>query len=116
MRSIRAILMAACLVVGLSARAEPIEVLQEVITSPTTFAVCKTVDVASTIHLLSTGAGVEANPITAALIQAGGFPALILVSVGLYFLVRQIENPVAIGVVNVATCGAAVNNVLLIKP
>lgn len=90
------------------------QTVEEVVTSPTTFAVCKTVDVASTIHLLSTKAGaVEANPIVAKVIAIGGYPALIAVSVGLYFLIKELDNPIGTGVANAVTCGAAVNNLSL---
>lgn len=93
---------------------QPVGAIEAVVTSPTTFAVCKTLDVATTAHLLATHPGaVEANPLVAGVLHAGGFPALIAISVGLYFLVKQIESPVARGAVNVATCGAAANNLSL---
>jgi hypothetical protein len=85
----------------------------ELMTSPETFAVCKAVDIASTAYLLSQGGFVEANSIVAGSLAHGYFP-LIAFSVGLYFLLKHLNDPVTTGVTNVVTCGVGVHNLLLI--
>ena len=87
--------------------------IEDVATSTDTFAVCKAADVISTIYVIEHGIGVEANPIMAGLISHGYIP-FILVSAAVYWLIKQINNPIATGVSNVVTCGAAINNLLLI--
>jgi hypothetical protein len=87
--------------------------IKDVVTSPTTFAVCKAVDIASTAYLIHNGLAIEANPIVAATLSHGYFP-LIAISVGIYFLLKHYNDPIATGVANVATCGVAVHNLLLI--
>ena len=94
--------------------AAPAQTLEEVVTSPTTFAVCKVVDVVSTIHLLSVGGFVEANPIVAWSMSVGGYVPLIAVSVGLWYLLKELNNPYATGIANIVTCGVAVHNLTLI--
>lgn len=84
-----------------------------VVTSPETFAVCKAVDIASTAYLIHNGLAIEANPIVAATLAHGYFP-IIAISVGIYFLLKHYNDPIATGVANVATCGVAVHNLLLI--
>lgn len=85
----------------------------EVVTSPETFAVCKAVDIASTAYLIHNGLAVEANPIVAATLSHGYLP-LVVISVGIYYALKHFQDPVAIGVANFATCGVAINNLLLI--
>lgn len=89
------------------------ETVTEVVTSPTTFAVCKALDIGTTYYLISHGLAVEANPIVAATLAHGYFP-LIAISVGIYFLLKHYNDPVATGIANVATCGVGVHNLLLI--
>jgi hypothetical protein len=98
------------------AQSEPnLETLTEVVTSPTTFAICKAVDVGSTVYLLSHGLGVEANPVVAASMQIGGYVPLIAFSVGLYYLIKYANRPEVTGLANVVTCGVAAHNLLLIR-
>ena len=92
----------------------PTTTIEDVITSPTTFAVCKAVDVVSTMYLINSGIGIEANPIVAWSMQVGGYAPLIAVSVGLYFWLKELNSPVATGVANVVTCAVAGNNLSLI--
>ena len=87
--------------------------IKDVVTSPETFALCKAVDIASTAYLLSHGGFIESNPIVAATMSHGYFP-IIAISVGIYFLLKHFQDPVATGIANVATCGVAVHNLLLI--
>lgn len=88
--------------------------VEEVITSTDTFAVCKAADVVTTIYLLEHVAGAtEANPVMAGLISHGYLP-LIAFSAALVWLIKEVNEPVATGFANVVTCGAAVNNLLLI--
>lgn len=111
LRTTKGILVAGFLAICSASSAQTIE---EVVTSPTTFAVCKAVDVATTIHLLSLGGFAEANPIIAGSIQAAGYVPLIALSVGLYLWLDHINNPMATGAANVITCGVAAHNLLLI--
>lgn len=87
--------------------------LEDVATSPETFAVCKIADVASTAYLLERGLAVEANPVVRALLVHGYAP-LIAISIGLYYFLKEVNNPVATGTANAITCGVAVHNLLLI--
>ena len=87
--------------------------VEEVATSPTTFAVCKTVDIATTAYLIENGLGVEANPVVASILGNGYIP-LIALSVGLWYLIKQYNNPYATAGANVMTCGIAIHNLLLI--
>jgi hypothetical protein len=104
-------LAALLLAFSLSAQAAPS--LEEVATSTDTFAVCKAADVITTAYVIEHGIGVETNPIVAPLIAHGYIP-LILVSYGMYRLIKWINNPGATLAVNVVTCGAAINNLMLI--
>ena len=111
----RALLASLLITLSLSVSAQTVgEVVTDVITSPTTFAVCKTVDVVSTIHLLSVGGFVEANPIVAWSMSVGGYVPLIAVSVGVWYLLKELNNPIATGIANVVTCGVAAHNLTLI--
>lgn len=92
----------------------PAQTLEDVITSPTTFAVCKTVDVVSTMYLINSGIGIEANPLVAWSIQVGGYLPLILVSIGLYYWLKELNSPVATGFANVVTCAVAGSNLSLL--
>ena len=82
-------------------------------TSPTTFAVCKTVDIGSTALLLHTGHFVEANPLVAGILSHGYFP-LIALSVGVYELLVHLNNPTVTLAVNAVTCGVAAHNLLML--
>jgi hypothetical protein len=108
MRSIALATLVAC---SLSANAGTVE---DIVTSPTTFAVCKAVDVVSTIHLLSVGGFVEANPIVAWSMSVGGYVPLIAVSIGLWYLLKEYNDPRATGVANLITCAVAGHNLTLI--
>ena len=108
MRSIALATLMAC---SIGANAGTVE---DIVTSPTTFAACKAVDVVSTIHLLSIGGFVEANPIVAWSISVGGYVPLIAVSVGMWYLIKEVNDPVATGIANVVTCAVAGHNLTLI--
>ena len=97
------------LLLSLSANAS----VEELATSPDTFAVCKTVDIASTAYLLKIGVATEANPLVAPLIANGVFP-LVLISASVYWLMQHYNNPTANVVTNGVTCGVALQNLLLI--
>lgn len=103
-------LLALLILICTTAQAETVE---NVVTSTDTFAVCKAADVISTIYVIEHGIGVEANPVMAGLISHGYIP-FILLSAAVYWLIKEINNPIATGVSNVVTCGAAINNLLLI--
>lgn len=104
-------LVALLLAFSFSAQATPS--LEEIATSPETFAVCKAADVITTAYVIEHGIGVETNPIVAPLIAHGYIP-FILVSYGMYRLIKWFNNPGATLGANIATCAAAVNNLLLI--
>ena len=91
--------------------------LEDVATSPTTFAVCKTVDIASTAYLLEHGLATEANPLVAPLIAHGYIP-LIAVSLGIYWMMKHFKDQpgakTATAVANGVTCLAATQNLLLL--
>jgi hypothetical protein len=78
--------------------------------SPTTFAVCKTVDVASTMYGIHTGKLIEMNPIVKAL----GYPGLIVLSVALYEIIKAANNPPLTVAANVVTCPVAAHNLVLL--
>jgi hypothetical protein len=84
-----------------------------VVTSPTTFAVCKTVDVASTAYLRDKGLAVEANTIVRPLIANGYFP-LIALSIVVWWLLDDLNSKPVTTVANVVTCGVAAHNLMLI--
>ena len=89
--------------------------LEEIATSPETFAVCKTVDIASTAYALRTGIGVENNSLVAPLIAHGYFP-LFLFSLGIYWVMHKgYTTPTTNMIANGATCGVALSNLLIIK-
>jgi hypothetical protein len=111
----RAILAALLITLSLSVPAQTVgEVVTDVITSPTTFAVCKAVDVVSTIYLLSVGGFVEANPIVAWSMSVGGYVPLIAASIGLWYVIKEANNPYVTGFANVVTCAVAGSNLALI--
>ena len=58
--------------------------------------------------------GEEINPLVKPLITNGYFP-LVLISAALYLALKQSKDKDAIAVVNIATCGVAASNILLIK-
>lgn len=88
-------------------------VVEEVVTSPTTFAVCKTADVLSTIYVIEHSIGVEANPVIAPLLTNGYIPFIAL-SVGIWWLIKEYNNPTVTAAANVVGCGVAAHNLLLI--
>lgn len=92
--------------------------LEDVATSPTTFAVCKTVDIASTAYLLEHGLATEANPLVAWSLKVGGWAPLVFVSIGIYWAMQKFKDQpgakTATAVANGVTCLAATKNLLLI--
>ena len=100
---------------SLSAHATPS--LEEIATSPETFAVCKAADVITTAYVIEHGIGVETNPIVAPLIAHGYIP-LIAVSLGIYWMMKHFKDQPgakpAIAVANGVTCLAATQNLLLL--
>ena len=98
--------------IACSAHAAP--TLEEVVTSPDTFAVCEAVDISTTAYALGHGM-TETNPIMAHWIQAAGWGPIILLMGGFYWVLKQKETPPAfVGGVNVGTCYAAAHNLLLL--
>lgn len=89
--------------------------LEEVATSTDVFAICKAADVLTTIYALEHVAGAtEANPIIAATLQHGYLP-LIAISVGIWLLLKEVNDPTATAAANAVTCGVAAHNFLLIQ-
>lgn len=87
--------------------------MQDVATSPKTFAVCKTADIATTAVLLKSSAFAEGNGLVASTLSHGYFP-LIVISYGLYKLIDYVNDPVATATANAITCAAVVNNSALL--
>jgi hypothetical protein len=85
--------------------------LEEVAASPETFAVCKTVDIATTAIILSQG-GVENNAFVAWSLKSGYAP-LVFVSIGIYWAMVKFGNKTSNTVVNTVTCGVALHNVII---
>jgi hypothetical protein len=98
--------------VGFIAQAVAQEVEQPIIESPTTFAICKAADIATTAYILGNG-GVELNPIVAWTLKAGYAP-LIVVSLGIWLAMKHYGTPAGNTVINVATCGVAIHNLVQI--
>jgi hypothetical protein len=103
----------AALLLGVAMQVNAAPSLEEIATSTDTFAICKAADVITTAYVIEHGIGVEANPIVAPLVAHGYIP-FILVSYGVYRLIKWLDNPGATLGANVITCGVAVNNLLLI--
>ena len=80
--------------------------------SPETFAVCKTVDIATTAAIISAG-GRELNPIVKGLIGHSYIP-LIAVSIGIYFLLKELNEPKLNIAANAVTCGVAAHNLIVL--
>ena len=76
--------------------------------SPETFAVCKTVDIATTAAIIN-GGGHEMNPIAKALIGHSYIP-LIAVSIGIYLILKEVNDPQITTVANAITCPVAAHN------
>lgn len=81
--------------------------------STDTFAVCKTLDVATTYHGVTTGKFVEANPIVAKLLTHGWLP-WIAISAGLYWVLVELDNKPVTTAANAMTCGVSLNNIYLL--
>lgn len=82
--------------------------------STDTFIVCKTADLATTYVGLNNGL-TEANPIVAKLLTHGWLPVIAL-SVATYWLLEQLNDKTITTFANAVTCGAALNNsILLVK-
>ena len=97
------------------AQTPPSATLSDIATSSTTFAVCKVADVASTIYLVNSGIGSEANGIVAWLNGLGlGWAPFIVVSYGVYWLIDSYSTPAGTAAANIITCGAALRNLTLI--
>ena len=78
---------------------------------------CQVADTLTTVYGVSHGAA-EANPLMAGIINSFGIAGFVAFKAALtYFLLtRHDDIPVtALATVNVITCGAAVNNLLVIK-
>lgn len=87
--------------------------MNEILTSPDTFAACKAADLLTTHIALVSGLGIEGNPIVAGLLSHGWIPVLAL-SFFVWKLIEKANEPIATATANVITCGAAFNNFLLI--
>ena len=92
--------------------------LEDVATSPKTFAVCKTVDIASTAYLLEHGLATESNPIVAWSLRIGGWAPLVFASIGVYWAMQKFKDAPgakpATAIANGVTCIAATQNLLLL--
>ena len=82
-------------------------------TSPTTFAVCKSADVVSTLYVIQNGIGYESNPLMAAVLAHGALPFIGL-SYCVYWWIKQLGQPTATLIANAITCPVALHNLLLI--
>jgi uncharacterized protein YceK len=82
--------------------------------SPTTFAVCKTVDIASTAYGIRAGLVHESNPILGATLSHGYFP-MIAIGVGVWYLLDRLQDKTATLAGNTVTCGVAAHNLWLLK-
>ena len=80
--------------------------------SPETFAACKTVDIATTAAIIS-GGGHELNPIAKGLLAHGYIP-IIAISVGIYYLLKELNEPKLNVAANAVTCGVAAHNALIL--
>ena len=76
--------------------------------SPETFAACKTVDIATTAAIIN-GGGHEMNPIAKVLIGHSYIP-LIAVSIGIYLILKEVNDPEITMVANAVTCPVAAHN------
>ena len=85
----------------------------DVLTSPTTFAVCKAADVATTAIGLNSGHFVEANPALKVFIGPHNFGPLILFSIAAYFIIKNIDDKRFTAAANVITCGVVGHNLHL---
>jgi hypothetical protein len=82
------------------------------------YKVCATADVVTTAVGLQTGTMIEANPLTKALAVghsvAGTVIPLIGLSIAGYYILKYLNEPRVTGVVNVLTCGVAINNAAIL--
>ena len=92
--------------------------LEDVATSPDTFALCKTMDIASTAYLLEHGLATEANPLVVWSLKVGGWAPLVFVSIGIYWAMQKFKDQPgakpATAIANGVTCIAATQNLLLL--
>ena len=87
--------------------------IQPVLESDKTFIACKAVDVVTTAVALNSGLFHEANPLLAPFIGPHNIFPLIAFSVGVYLLIRYINEPKLTMAANVVTCGVAGRNAAL---
>jgi hypothetical protein len=90
---------------------------RETLSSPETFAVCKTADVITTAIGLGSGAA-EANPVMGWVLSHWGWIGFIGISaafIWMAFHLRDDIHPDAMLAANVITCAVAVNNVVIIN-
>lgn len=85
-----------------------------VMESPTTFGVCKAADVATTAYALNTGLFHESNPILKPFIGPHHIMPLIAVSLLMWWVIYELNEPKVTVVANGITCGVAAHNLLLI--
>lgn len=88
--------------------------MQEVAESPTTFAVCKAADVATTAVALNSGHFHEVNPLLKGLIGPHNIMPLVAFSIGVYLLLRYINEPKVTLAANAITCPIAAHNAVLL--
>ena len=81
--------------------------------STDTFVLCKTADVVTTYAGVSSGKFVEANPVVAKLLTHGWLP-WIAISVGLWWVLVELDNKTVTTAANIATCGVVGNNLFLL--
>lgn len=109
MKLIRKLFLVFLLLFSLGSQAQS---LGEIATSPTTYAVCKTIDIVSTYYLLQHGF-VELNPIVQASLAYGWLP-LILSGVIVWYILDKTKDDRTTAVLNSVTCGVGLHNLLLI--
>ncbi len=85
-----------------------------VMSSPSLFAVCKAIDVGTTMVALNTGKFVEANPLLKLVIGPHNFFPLVGFSVGMYLLLKWYNEPKATMAANAVTCGVGLHNAVLL--
>lgn len=89
--------------------------VREVSSSTDTFAICKSTDVITTKIALNSGKFHEANRLLAPFIGPHNFTPLILFSVGVYLLLRYVDDEQVTMFANAVTCGVATRNAVLIN-
>ena len=113
--SIALLLLAAC------AQLQPVA---DAVSTPQALAGCAAADVLTTAAVVSTGHGVEANPLLAPAVNAHHFLPMVLSKFAIVGVIWWLYDhfheskamKVGVGVATVVTCGAAIHNAMLLIP